>query len=185
MSHFHRFKQCINGRAVFVNFSTALNEGYTTILLQPIPPTGNEMISLPVDANTCLPARATKCAVFQPFSTQFAFFLKNIHNVVIDDLCTSPLPSLRRLLEMKMHYRKHVSCKITLHAATLENYCLLEVCPSGTVAATGCLKLRTRLYLQELSFFEQDSPCPESIYSRFCSIRSLMFCVNALLSILQ
>ncbi len=62
-----------------------------------------------------------------------------------------------------------MDCKFqeTLHVATLEDYCLSEVCLSGTVAATGCSKRRTGLYLQELSFFEQDCPCSESINSRF------------------
>ncbi len=45
------------------------------------------------------------------FSALFASFLRNVHNGVIGNYCTSPMPSLRWFLEMKMHYQRHVSCR--------------------------------------------------------------------------
>ncbi len=112
---------------------------------------------------------------FTRFSASFASFLKNVHNVVIGNLCTSPLPSLRRFLEMKMHYRKHVSCR----------KCFALLRWKSTVYRKSALLALSRLLVArnlEMGYYLQDQFSLNNIVNFlnqftvfFCSIRALMF----------
>ncbi len=98
------------------------------------------------------------------FSTSFASFLRNVHNVVIGHLCTRPLPSLRRFLEMKMHNRKQVSCRKRFTLLRCETTVYRKSALSRLLVARNW---EMGYNLQDQSFSEQDRQFPESIYNLF------------------
>ncbi len=123
VSPFHCFRQCINARVVFDDFSSALNSATSRVIRQfccnkyipywkrngLITSRSQYMSTCACHKMCCSNVLFVYCSTLPStrFSTSFVSFLKNVHVVVIGDLCTS----LRRFLEMKMHYRKHVSCR--------------------------------------------------------------------------